>query len=287
VTFEPVAPRRILQTLILLAASTAMPAGAADAPLASEPASEEGRASPEVEAQRDLTTEKEEPVVLRGSDRWGGAREPEVSEEPASDDDTSHFMQVGLRAGLVMGYRMLFRYDTSPFCAEPTYPTEPRGPDGNPRTDKEQAVCGFLAPPATELALSFAPIGAFEPYLFVRLGLGDEKPTDTEALRLVGVGTRLYTMSDDAFKLFVEPAVGYQFDGARGRPEYCASADPAQCGDFVADYKHDLIFHLGIGPQYDFARYVGVYANAGLDVGIFRAIHATLFGHVGLQIRLP
>lgn len=269
--------------LFASAASVLLSAPVASAQEAAGSAEEKDivRASDEVEEQRDLTTEKEDAADASGSEPEPEPDDADSPDEPDSTD-TGHMFQFGIRGGFVLGYRMFFRYDDSPFCQEPEYTPGPGA-----RTDKENSICGFGAPPATELALSFAVLDSIEPYIFTRLGLSAEEPTDTEALRLLGVGARIYTMSDEDFKLFVEPAIAYEFEGPRGDPDYCSVENPGHCGDFVANYKKDLVFHLGIGPQYDFARYIGVYLNAGLDVGIFRAIHATLMGNIGLQARFP
>jgi hypothetical protein len=42
-----------------------------------------------------------------------------------------------------------------------------------------------------------------------------------------------------------------------------------------------------VGPQFDIVKYVGVYVNAGLDVGILRALTAAITGTIGAQVRVP
>jgi hypothetical protein len=253
----------------------------AQTPEATESAADEKdvvRGSDDVERQRKLKTEKESDADAEDTDDRGPASPAAAGEADAPD--TGHQMQFGLRAGIVFGYRMFFRYDESPFCTEPF--TDEQDPQ------KQQSICGFGAPPATELALSFAPFDSIEPYIFARLGFSGEAQTNTDPLRMMGIGARIYTMSDEAFKLFVEPALAYQFEQGAGDPSYCSGESrDVRCGDVRTDYKRDLVFHLGIGPQYDFARYVGIYLNAGIDVGILRAIHATLLANVGLQARFP
>src|SRR5512146_2083797 len=94
----------------------------------------------------------------------------EKKADESGDQSFGHGRQFGLRAGIVGGYRMIFRYDKSPFCAD--Y-------DPKKSIKDQQKFCGHAAPFATELALSFAPLDSVEPFLFARLGLSSEKETDT------------------------------------------------------------------------------------------------------------
>jgi len=48
-----------------------------------------------------------------------------------------------------------------------------------------------------------------------------------------------------------------------------------------------MVFHLGIGPQYDVAKAFSLFLNLGIDVGVFRSISAVLLGNVGAQLRFP
>lgn len=190
------------------------------------------------------------------------APDAKAAEEP----DYGHMGQVGLRAGLVAGYRMVFRYDSSPFCREPDPSKEP------------PKVCGHGAPLAADLGLSFGLLDMLEPYLWARFGLSREEETDTEPVQILGVGTRLYTMSDSAFKIFLEPAVAYEFEGGGDDPAYAVN-DP--------DYSKDIVLHLAAGPHWDFHENFGAFANAGVSTGILRAIHSTLELQLGVQGRLP
>ncbi|HEY3254772.1 MAG TPA: hypothetical protein VGJ91_12520, partial [Polyangiaceae bacterium] len=185
----------------------------------------------------------------------------EPAEKPAekpADDSFGHSGQFGLRVGLVGGYNMVFRYDQSPLCS--AY-------DATKALKDQQKFCGHAAPLAIDLALSFAPFDFLEPYVFMRLGLSGETQTDTLPVKILGAGVRIYTMSDSAFKIFIEPALAYEFEGGAGTvsvPGY----DP--------QYKKDLLIHLAAGPQIDLARYVGLFVDAGLTTGILRSIHTTL-----------
>lgn len=193
---------------------------------------------------------------------------PEDAKSP-DDPNFSHFFQFGLRGGLVGGYNMIFRYDQSPFCA--SY-------DPSKQLKDQQKFCGHAAPLAFDVALSFAPLGFAEPYIFARFGLKGESQTDTQPLEVFGVGARIYTMSDSAFKIFVEPAAAFEFEGGGGALAYQAN-NP--------QYKKDLLFHLAAGPQLDVAKFFGIFMDAGLTTGILRSIHSELELQAGVQARFP
>ena len=202
--------------------------------------------------------------------RPDSAKAPAKPEDAKSPDDPSfgHHFQFGLRAGLVGGYNMIFRYDKSPYCT---------GFDTSKAPKDQQKFCGHGAPLAVDVAVSFAPLDFVEPYLFGRFGLKGESQTDTQPLSIFGVGARIYTMSDSAFKIFVDPALAYEFEGgAGGDPRYASFS-----------YKKDLVFHLAAGPQFDLAKYFGVFVDAGLTTGILRSIHSELELQGGVQARFP
>ena len=195
------------------------------------------------------------------------AEEKKPAEESAQS--YGHGRQFGLRAGIVGGYRMVFRYDKSPFCSEP---------DPTKAAKDQQKFCGHAAPFATELALSFAPLDSVEPFAYGRFGLAREQETDTDPVMLLGAGLRVYTMSDSAFKIFIEPAVGVELEGGGDEPLWQAN-DP--------DYKKDFVFHLAAGPQYDFAPNFGAFIDAGITTGVLRSIHSNLELQAGIQLRAP
>jgi hypothetical protein len=193
--------------------------------------------------------------------------------EDPKDKNYSHALQFGLRAGILGGYRMVFRYDDSPLCTEP---------DFSKSLDDQQKFCGHMGPAMLDVAASFAPLGGVEPFAMVRLGLKGESQTNTQPLRLVGVGARLYTRKKHALKIFVEPSLGVEFEEGAEADEWSFN------GAFEPQYKTDLVFRAGIGPQFDFARGIGAYAQVfGMSVGILRYIHATMEFGAGLQARFP
>jgi opacity protein-like surface antigen len=206
------------------------------------------------------------------SDAGGGKAKDDSAGESESaaekDEDFGHFGQFGLRVGLNGGLRMVLRYDESPLCRE----FDPAKGDDQPR------FCGHMAPFALDLGLSFALLDWVEPFAWARLGLGAEKETDTKPLLLFGAGVRIYTMSDSAFKIFLEPAIGLEFEKGRGTASYQVN-DP--------EYKQDFVFHLAGGPQLDFSQNVGAYLSFGVTTGVVRAIHSSLDAQLGVQGRYP
>lgn len=189
------------------------------------------------------------------------------------DKNYSHALQLGLRAGLLGGYRMVFRYDDSPLCVPP---------DFQKSFDDQQKFCGHMGPALVDVALSFAPLGGIEPFVMGRFGLVGESQTNTQPLKIVGVGARIYTRQKQALKIFVEPSLGIEFEDGAGAPEWTFN------GAFDPQYKTDVVFRAAVGPQFDFARGVGAYLQVfGMSVGVLRYIHATLEFGGGLQVRFP
>ncbi|HYQ16021.1 MAG TPA: hypothetical protein VEQ58_09690 [Polyangiaceae bacterium] len=230
--------------------------GAVAAAEPDEPATEPAAA----EAEPKPATPKPEP----SAEAKGGS-------EPA-DERFGHAMQLGLRAGITGGYRVIFRYDRSPFC---------RTRDFTKADKDQQKFCGGGAPAALDLALSFGLLDFLEPYAWARFGFTGEAGTNTKALTAFGVGARIYTMSDSKLKIFVDPGIGMEVEGGVGNAAWKFSDGSSP------DYKSDFLFHLGVGPQYDFARAFGIYANAGLTTGVLRYIHTELEISGGVQVRVP
>lgn len=218
-----------------------------------------------VTAFGNLALADEEEGVIKGQPR------AEDAVAPDEDDDFGHGMQFGIRAGLVGGYRMVFRYDQSPLCREP---------DTSKSLKDQQKFCGHTSPLAIDLGLSFAPLDFIEPFVWGRFGLAGEAETNTEPLLVIGAGARIYTMSDSAFKIFIEPALGLELEGGAGNELW-------RYQGFDPEYKQDMVFHLAAGPQFDVAKAVGFYASGGISVGVLRAIHSSLDLQAGVQLRVP
>ncbi len=212
----------------------------------------------------------EESSSESATDESGDAREGEskAESEAPEDEDFGHFGQFGLRVGLNGGLRMVLRYDESPLCRE----FDPAKGEDQPR------FCGHMAPFAMDLGLSFALLDWVEPFVWTRFGLGPEKETQTKSLVILGAGVRIYTNSDSAFKIFLEPAVGLELEKGRG-------VAATQVDDTA--YETDYIFHLAAGPQLDFSQYIGAYLSFGVTTGFVRAIHSSLDAQLGVQARYP
>lgn len=182
------------------------------------------------------------------------------------DRSFPHAGQFSLRVAFVGAYRIVSRYDSSPYCENPV--------PANPADRK--TLCGFGAPPAIDLAVGFAPLNGIEPFAWARFGLTGESATNTQPLVALGVGARLYTMNDSAFKFFIQPAVGWELEKGAGNPSWLGTV-----------YKQDFLMQLLAGPQYDFSPGIGAYGAVGITAGILRAIQTWMEFDIGVQARFP
>jgi hypothetical protein len=197
----------------------------------------------------------------------GGDEAKPVEKKPGEQDRSfPHAGQFSLRVAFVGAYRVVSRYDASPYCQNPV----------PANIQDRHKVCGFGAPPAIEVALGFAPINAIEPFAWARFGLSGESDTNTQPFVALGFGARLYTLSDSAFKFFLQPAVGWELEKGAGNPMWLGKA-----------YKQDFLMQLLAGPQYDFSPGVGAYAGVGVTAGILRAIQTWMEFDIGVQARFP
>jgi hypothetical protein len=201
------------------------------------------------------------------------------------EETYGHAHQFNFRTEFLTGYRMQFRYDKSPRCAPWNY-------DKPNRTD-QQKFCGYGAAPGLGIALGFALLDFFEPYVMMRFGLSNEaSQTNSGKLLQVGAGARIYTMSDSRFKIFFSPWLGVDLTegpvypigtGARGDP----GADDSLAGVENASYRTDLLVHLDIGPQYDLSKGFGIYMSGGLTFQMLRYLGASADLAIGVQLRAP
>jgi hypothetical protein len=83
-------------------------------------------------------------------------------------------------------------------------------------------------------------------------------------------------MSDSAFKIYVEPAIGFELEKGAGAPMYSTK-----------EYKTDLVFHVAAGPAFDLAKNFGLFLDGGVTMGVLRAIHSSLELKAGFQGRFP
>lgn len=243
---------------LLLAGLAAFALSSLTAPcLAAESADEDG----------DTKSEAKESDSETGDTAKQSAGADATPKPESKPEAFGHGGQFGLRAGIVLGYRMVLRYDSSPYCAEPKPTKQPKD---------QQKFCGYPAPLSVDLGLSFGVFDFLEPFAWARFGLSADTHSDTNPLVLIGAGVRLYTMSDAAFKIFIEPAVALELESGRGTPAW-------QLGS--PEYKKDFVFHLAAGPQMDFHPNFGAYVTGGVSMGVVRALASTLDLNIGVQGR--
>ncbi|HEX2730793.1 MAG TPA: hypothetical protein VHM70_04280 [Polyangiaceae bacterium] len=251
---------------ILAAAESAPAADAQGSGAEATDAPVDPKASPDVQSQVGLGTEKEDVDDSTGANKSDAAQDDksETPEEPTF----GHAFQFGLRSNLTLGYQVMLRFDNSPPCGPPAAATAGAN-------QEEKKVCGYGTPPALDLALSYALFDSLEPYVWFRLGLGEHEKTYTQASRWAGAGIRIYTRSDSQFKLYFEPAIAIEFEHGT------ADAPP------TAKYDTDFVGHLHFGMQYDFLANLGAYFSVGPNVSFVRAIGTEFEGSLGLQLRGP
>ncbi len=246
----------------LLALFVAAPCMAAKAEPNEDDASEAGTSEDATEKKADTAADDEQAKDTNVEKPKG--------EEKAPDDSYGHGGQLGLRAGLVAGYRMVLRYDDqSPYCAPP---------DPSKAVADQNKFCGYGAPLALDVGLSFGVLDFLEPFAWGRFGLAADTNSDTNPLILIGAGLRLYTMSDAAFKIFIEPAVALELESGRGTAAWQTNSPK---------YSKDFVFHLAAGPQLDFHENFGVYLTGGISMAVVRALGSSLDLNLGLQARYP
>lgn len=196
------------------------------------------------------------------------------AKQDAAPTTLGHAGQFNVRADLSSGYRMLFRYDHSPPCA----------PWNTAKTSSDQQkFCGVGMPVALGVAVGYALADFFEPFVFGRFGLSDEAKTNSGAPLVLGAGARLYTMSEDRFKIFFSPwaAVDLTSGPAGNGPDF------APYGSKADDYKTDLLLHIDAGPQFEISRNVGIYASGGLTFGMLRYLSTNAELALGVELRAP
>jgi hypothetical protein len=232
--------------------------------------SEPVQASPEVQQQVGVGTEKE----AAQEDEKPKPEDPATPFDAgsgAAEEDVGHAMQFGFRPGLVVPYRVIFRFEDSPQCDLDGDGEGDLNNDGQPAK-----TCGFVMAPQLEFALSFTPLDSVEPYVWGRFGTGEETETGTEAALLFGAGLRLYTMSASRLKLFFDVAAGLEIEGP---------INPASAA--TMNYGTQGFGRIGFGPQFDFNRYFGAFLVLGPGFAVPRGISMQIEGMVGVQGRVP
>lgn len=196
--------------------------------------------------------------------RYEPTRPFDKAERERRPETFGHFGQFGIRAGITFPYKINFRMDDSPPCDDGSVSV----------TNPEKKVCPTGTPPALDLALSFGVLDALEPFVWVRLGLGQEKTTHTASTLGFGAGVRIYTMSESRFKVFFEPAAAVLTEGA-------SNPQPGR------NYQTDILAHLHVGGHFDFMRHVGASISLGPEASFFRAITVGIAGTIAVQARFP
>lgn len=219
------------------------------------------QASPDVQSQVGVGTEKETPE----DENYDPTSPFQEGESQRRKKSFGHSSQFGVRVGVVLPYKVLIRFDDSPPC----------NPIEGDMTE-ESKTCGLVSPAQLDVALSFAPTDGLEPFAFARLGLAEETATRTEAALIFGGGLRAYTMNEAKFKLYFEVAAGLEMSGA------LEAAD-----EETRRYGNQFFGRLGFGPQYDLNRYLGFYASVGPGFAMPRAITLQLEANAGIQARFP
>jgi hypothetical protein len=228
-------------------------------------------ASDESEGETDNKKANDNAADAKDKSVSGEARSTATSDDsgrkPGEPDRSfPHAGQFSLRVGIVGAYRIVSRFDTSPYCENPV-PAD---------VQQRKKFCGFGAPPAIDLALGYAPFNSLEAFAWGRFGVKAESQTNTLPLVALGVGARLYTLNDSAFKFFIQPAVGWELEKGEGNANWRGT-----------EYKQDLLMQLLAGPQFDFTSGIGAYAAVGITAGIFRAIQTWMEFDLGVQARFP
>ena len=199
------------------------------------------------------------------------------SSDAKAEDATAslgHQGQFDLRADFVTGYRMLFRYDQSPPCS----------PWNTAKIDLRPAEVlrgGDALSPGD--CVGVLVVDFFEPFVFGRFGLSNESKTNSGAPVVLGAGARLYTMSEDRFKIFFSPWAAVDLTSGPASN----GADFAPYRSTAADYKTDFLLHIDAGPQFEFSRYIGVYASGGLTFGMLRYLSTNAELALGVELRAP
>ncbi|MGF1468829.1 MAG: hypothetical protein ACFCGT_22105, partial [Sandaracinaceae bacterium] len=185
------------------------------------------------------------------------AREAVEAEEP--EPGLSHRNQVGLRVGAGVPFVFALRYTNDDSCR--TVPD-----DEDPGT-----FCNGVGSAVLDLEASFGLNDGVELTAMGRLGLAGEQPT-TSNLLAFGIGIRGYSDPRSAFKVFFGGRVWLDVTNAGMAREWPA-VDAGVRGEF--------------GLQLDIARFLGVYAQGGLNVLFVRALSFIVDVTGGLQVRFP
>lgn len=180
-----------------------------------------------------------------------------------------HKYQVGVEVHFGGGYRVISPYGEI-WCGERT--DDPQQPNKN--------ICDSATPGFMETGLSFGLAKVLDLTLDFRFGLLKDKISNRRPLTLYP-GVRLWIDAEAAFKIGVGIQLMMDFTKQDGdkqtRPDYGA---PKQDSFDVGGRIYGQF-------QYDFMRYVGIFARVAGTVGALRWIRVELEGSGGVQARFP
>ena len=248
-------------------------AQAADDPGDEEAAEEEPEASPT--GPREATTA--DPMPERGTssvviDQREAAlrreqaefqeqerREAETTGPAREDDDGDglhHEYQVGLRAGVGVPFLFALRYNNGPRCSA---------------VDPPEAFCLLVGSAVITFDLSFGVSRDIEIVVGGRIGAIVSAPTETTHAQILA-GIRAYLGPDSIFKAYLAPSIVLDVTPNGLIPNW---------GDV------DFGVRGAFGVQVDPIRFLGIYAELGVNILFLRsfAISPDLSG--GLQVRFP
>ncbi len=181
--------------------------------------------------------------------------EPAHHEPPGVEDEQlDHGMQVGLRVGAGMPYNFAVKYGDGPACS----------------TTVGETFCRDFGTPLMDVELGFGVTDGAELSFNGRFGLTESSVSNSHPIQL-GLGIRGYNHPYDPFSIFF---------GARIFLDLTSSNIPNW-----TDVDFGLRGEFGL--QYDFLRYIGIYAQLGVSIAFLRAFAISVDLTGGFQVRFP
>lgn len=190
---------------------------------------------------------------------------PEDMTPPVKRKDLSHRMQVGLDVAMGAGYSFLVTYRDATWCGQRD------GGDNN-------TFCTGMHPLFLDFGLSFGVHRLLDVIAELRLGLMNDPVGNRPLLFMPGV--RVWVDADRPFKI----GIGFQLVldlTKQDNPQQAVLGAPLQ-GDGL-----DLGGRIYGQFQYDFLRYVGIFARIGASITARKWVQVNLAGQIGVQARVP
>lgn len=194
-----------------------------------------------------------------------GPATPEDMTPPAKPRSLSHRYQVGLEAAVGLGFSLAVTYQDTTYCGA-------RDAGGN------ESFCWGMAPVSIDLGLSFGVLHALDILAEVRIGAMGDLVKNRPLMIMPGV--RIWIDSLKAFKIGL--ALQLVVDLTKQQ-----SQDQETFGLPEKGTSLDLGGRMYAQFQYDFLRYVGIFARVGGYVTAIRWIQANLELQLGVQARFP